>query len=186
MANAKAAALALLLLSASSLTAQEEGQRRPFVLGLGAGPSTASMSVGDESASEGGLSYTARVGKYLGTRSVLGLELDVQPYDVTNPARAEAFRSTYILFSAQFYLGRGSGLYVRPAAGVQSRRWSGPDPVTDADIGVALGVAGGYEFLRSRRISVAPELYWRSALIEIEGGVSAMLAGLRIVALWKP
>jgi hypothetical protein len=164
--------------------AQEPRPGSQFVLGLGAGPAIASMSVSDENGHESGIALHGRIGVEFNPKLALLLEVDVQPFDVGNPVRAEAFNSIYILGALQLFVARG--LYIRPAVGLQSRSWSGADPVTDSDTGPAIGLASGYELLSGRHITVAPEVYWRSAFIELEGGVSATLLGIRIVGVLKP
>jgi hypothetical protein len=50
---------------------------------------------------------------------MLFLDAELQPFDVTNPARAEAFRSAYAPFALQrYFAGR---VYARAGIGVQYR-----------------------------------------------------------------
>jgi hypothetical protein len=112
----------------------------------------------------------------------LVLEVDLQPRKVQNPSRAEAFTSLYFLVSVQWHLG--PRFYLRPGLGTQFRSWSGSDPVTSADAGGAIGLSAGYDLVLRPGFRLSPELFWRGAIIELEGNVGASLSGLSIVGRW--
>jgi hypothetical protein len=161
-------------------------QDRPaggLVAAVGLGYVSAGISVGGQSANASGLTGHGRLGFVTGRRTVLVLDAELQPFDVTNPARAEAFRSTYVLLALQRYLSRH--IYGRVGVGVQLRKWSGADPVTSSDGGLAFGAAFGAELPLRAALALTPELVLNRAFIEAEGAVTASLVGVRLGMAWR-
>lgn len=174
--------------SAQNPDQQEEGapekRQAGFVLGFGAGGGLGWMSVGGDSDTNGGFIGQIRLGRQTSKGLQVFVEADFQAFRVENPLGFEDFVSTYLLGALQFYLG--GAFYLRPALGVQFRDWSGEDPVTDFDTGLAIGLSAGYEFQMGNQFTVSPELIWRYALIGPEGGVDTMLLGVQLVASFYP
>jgi hypothetical protein len=145
-----------------------------FVGGVGFG--TGSMSVGGDSESEQGVAPFVEIGVTRSGFRTWFLEADVHAFEVPSPVLSEAYRSTRVM------LGRSIGkeVYFAPALGLEYRKWSGPERVEDSDLGLALGLAAGAALRLTDRLTMRPELIWRSSVIELEGSVSSRLLGLRM------
>ncbi len=157
------------VLIASEVDAAGAQSRGGPTLAGGIGVATASMSVGAASASAQGLTLHVAYG---------ALELEWQPFAVANPDRSERFTSIYALLGPQVRLS--PAIYVRPVVGVQFRHWSGANPVTSGDQGLALGAVAAYhvEFAGGWRLD--PQLEWRYAVIEFQGNVHSQQVGVRL------
>jgi hypothetical protein len=158
--------LALTALGTQALVAQRTGGP---ILGVGVGLGSATMSVGGQSSSATGVTLHAGLGL---------LEAELQPFSITNPVRAEHFWSLYVLIGPRIRFSKA--LYIRPAVGLQFRRWSGPNPVTSNDQGLAIGVLAAYQVPLAGRWMLTPQAVGRWALIESEGNVTARLLGVRV------
>jgi hypothetical protein len=160
------AVLALAAVGAAPAGAQNGGGLSPAVgLGLGSG----SMTVGGRSGSTTGITLNAGLGPF---------EVEFQPFSVPNPAGGEQFRSLYILIGPRIRLSKP--VYIRPAIGLQLRSWSGSNPVTSNDQGIAIGVLAAYQLPLASSWTLTPEVAGRWAVIELKGNVTARLVGLRV------
>ncbi|MDQ3950840.1 MAG: hypothetical protein M3282_10895 [Gemmatimonadota bacterium] len=153
------------------------------LLGLGIGFARAGMSVGGESGRASGLTAHGRIGLPTARRTMLMLDVELQPFEVTNPVGAEAFRATYVLVALQRYFTKR--VYARAGAGIQFRQWSGAQRVTSSDAGVAVGAAFGAEMPLRGALVLTPEVVFNGAFIEAEGSVSASLVGVRLGMAWR-
>lgn len=144
-----------------------------FRLGLGGG--IGGTTVADESNTSEGVIGTAGLGiAAMGTRWLV--EAEGQPFRVENPVRDEAFRAVYVLASFQAGL---LGLYVRPGVGLAALFFTGDDVAVDNEMGVALGVSGGYE-IPLTGIAIEAIARWSLAIEELD----ARLYGLQLVKSW--
>jgi hypothetical protein len=166
------------LAAVGSPVGAQDGFARGGLVAGGIGLAHAGISVGGQSGSASGLTAHARIGATTGRHTLLLLDVELQPFEVQNPARAEAFRSTYVLIALQRYLA--PRVYARAGAGLQFRSWTGPNPVTAADNGLALGGAVGAEVPLGGRLVLTPEIVANTAFIEVEGSVNAQLVGIRL------
>jgi hypothetical protein len=144
--------------------------------GGGVGFGTGTMNVGSDGGSEQGLAPFVEIGVTRSGFRTWFLEADVQAFEVPSPVLSEAYRSTRVM------LGRsiGNEVYFAPALGLEYRKWSGPERVEDSDGGLALGLSLGAALRLTDRLTMRPELVWRSSVIELEGSVSSRLLGLRV------
>lgn len=168
----------LLILMSENAQTQERVSRQGLALGAGMGFGRAGITVGQQSNDQTGVAIHGRIGVGMSDHVLLLLAAEIQPFNVENPARAEAFSSFYLLPSLQIYLS--DAFYLRPGIGLQFRSWSGEDPVAGSDSGPALGLALGHEFRLAPRLTLAPELVAHWALIEFEGNVTASFYGIQL------
>lgn len=179
----EAAVLLVLAMASMALPRGAAAQDPGLVWGLGVGPGAVQLSVAGEVETAYGVVPHGRLGMRTAGGTLFLAELDLQPFDVENPRRAEAFRGAWWLASVEFTL---ADVLVRPSLGWQHRSWSGANPVEDSDGGPALGLAAGYELGRRGPIAVTVEAFGRVSSIELEGSVGARLLGIRVVGSVYP
>lgn len=161
--------LAMVLVGAATCASAQS--RRGPVVGLGIGFARATMSVGRQSAKAQGLTLHAALG---------AIELELQPFEVGNPSRAERFAAIGALIGPRLRLS--PAFYVRPAIGVQFRLWTGADVVTSRDQGLMIGSVLAFQGQRALGWEFSPQLAWRLAIIEFEGNVRTQQVGVRLQA----
>jgi hypothetical protein len=174
----------------NGLYAQDAGEARRFLIGVGLGVGAVVVHPGtptsggrdeDESNSRFSLNAQARIGWRASRRVSLLLEYelhrlhdespkasDVGP-DLTVTDFADVLRTQFLLLSAQ--IGSRRGLFVRPGLGFGQHRFGGyivcdvpgcrVDPHTSSEVGVAAGIVVGIVRPLSERLDLSIEGLWR-------------------------
>lgn len=162
-------------------------------VGVGAGLAFGVVMVGERAEAQSGPAGLFRVG--LGQKNRWSVDVDVQPFQATDPLRPQALRSLHVVPSYRVSLGRAP--YLRIGAGAAFNFWSDSSHSNENEIAVlpdarhpsvqvrpVLGVALGYQFRTpGAGFAIAPETF-----LHISGGnalVSAVsFGGVRVVASW--
>jgi hypothetical protein len=166
---------ALILSFADNSNAQKTSTIDKRVYGFGIGLGLGSMSVGDITNSDFGLTLNGRIGNHF------LLMAECNPLPVKSPVINESFIAFNIFLAPSF----GRTFRLQPGLGVQFRTWSGSDQVENSDIGPILSMDAGYEFKKYEKYSLVIEFVYRNSLIEVEGSVESKFIGLQIVVLRK-
>lgn len=148
---------------------------RGFVLRGAVGLARGSTEVAYARSSRGGVIGSGQVGIALRRVEFL-VDATLQPYDVRNPRRAEAFKVLYLLPSIQVRHRRG---FVRGGIGAARFWYSGDDVAVPTDTGFALGASAGYEL--NRTIAVEFLGRWCGSS---DGELSARSLGAQATFAW--
>jgi hypothetical protein len=138
------------------------------------------MAIGTDIGSASGGVLVGQVGLGRPDRRTWALEVELQPFDVPSPDLDERFRAGRALVRRSF----GAPFFLAPAAGVEYRRWDGPERKTESDVHVALAVSFGRHVPLRDSVLLLPEIAWSYGFMDRQGSVSGAGVSLRLSALW--
>ena len=172
-------AAALLLGRGAELVAGERPQGTGFVFRGGGGLLNGATEVAGERSSKTGLGLNAQLA--VSKRTVeWALDLEIQPFTVDNPVKAEAFRVVYVLPSFRVH---GRNVFLRAGLGLAQFSFSGPEANVSSESGIGIGLSAGYELERPRRFPLTIEVVGRwGSTPDLELGARGL--GVQVVGSW--
>jgi hypothetical protein len=150
-----------------------------WFVGGGTGFGWGTMAIGSDIGSASGLVVIGQVGLGRSDRRIWAFEVEAQPFDVPSPGSDEQFRAARAVVRRSF----GAPFFLAPAAGVEYRRWSGPERETESDLHVALAVSFGRHVPLRGSVMLLPEIAWSYGFMARGSSVSSAGVSLRLTAL---